>query len=172
MKKLFLILFALIIYLSSATLLAQEHGSNVQGETQVEQVQAEEGAAHQLPDPFMVLPFVVFLLMIATGPLFYAHFWEKHYPKISILMGLVTVVYYLLVLHDTHSLMHTLTEYLSFIALLGSLFVASGGILIKVDKKSTPMLNVMILLFGAVLANVFGTTGASMLLIRPFLKII
>lgn len=171
MKKLFLILFALIIYLSSATLLAQEHGSNVQGETQVEQVQAEEGAAHQLPDPFMVLPFVVFLLMIATGPLFYAHFWEKHYPKISILMGLVTVVYYLLVLHDTHSLMHTLTEYLSFIALLGSLFVASGGILIKVDKKSTPMLNVMILLFGAVLANVFGTTGASMLLIRPFLKI-
>ncbi|NOX17307.1 MAG: citrate transporter [Chlorobi bacterium] len=128
-------------------------------------------AAHELPDPFMVLPFVVLLLMIATGPLFYEHFWEKHYPKVSILLGLVTVVYYLAALHDTHSLLHTLAEYLSFIALLGSLFVASGGILIKVDKKSTPMLNVMILLFGAVLANIFGTTGASMLLIRPFLKI-
>ena len=132
--------------------------------------EAAEGG-RQLPAPFMVLPFVVLLLMIATGPLFYPHFWEKYYPIISVLIGLITVVYYLFALHDTHSLLHTLSEYLSFIALLGSLFVASGGILIKVDKKSTPMLNVAILLFGAVLANVFGTTGASMLLIRPFLKI-
>jgi Na+/H+ antiporter NhaD/arsenite permease-like protein len=60
---------------------------------------------------------------------------------------------------------------LSFIALLASLFVASGGILIKVDKKSTPMLNVIILFIGAVIANIIGTTGASMLLIRPFIKI-
>jgi Na+/H+ antiporter NhaD/arsenite permease-like protein len=67
--------------------------------------------------------------------------------------------------------MHTLAEYLSFIALLSSLFIASGGILIKIDKASTPMLNVGILLFGAVIANVIGTTGASMLLIRPFIKI-
>ncbi len=139
--------------------------------TVVQEAAESHEAGHNLPDPFMVLPFVVLLLMIATGPLFYAHFWEKNYPKISILIGLVTVVYYLVFLKDTHSLLHTLTEYLSFIALLGSLFVASGGILIKVDKKSTPMLNVAILLFGAVLANIFGTTGASMLLIRPFLKI-
>ncbi|MGB7843497.1 MAG: sodium:proton antiporter, partial [Salinimicrobium sp.] len=76
-----------------------------------------------------------------------------------------------LILHNTTSLMHTLAEYLSFIALLASLFVASGGILIKIDKKATPMLNAMILLFGAVIANVIGTTGASMLLIRPFMKI-
>ena len=77
----------------------------------------------------MVLPFVLLLLMIATGPLFYKHFWEKHYPKVSIVLGVVVVVYYLAVLRDHHSLMHTFAEYISFIALLSSLFVASGGIL-------------------------------------------
>ncbi len=124
-----------------------------------------------LPSVFMVIPFVVLLAMIATGPLFYHHFWEKYYPIIAILLGLITVFYYLLFLQDTHSLLHTSAEYLSFIALLSSLFVASGGILIRVDKKSTPWLNAGILIFGSVIANVIGTTGASMLLIRPFIKI-
>lgn len=132
---------------------------------------AASGTEHALPDAYMVIPFVVLLLMIATGPLFYHHFWEHHYPKVAIFLGLITTTYYLAVLGDVYSLVHTLAEYLAFIALLASLFVASGGILIKVDKKSTPMLNVLILLFGAVIANVIGTTGASMLLIRPFIKI-
>ncbi|MBU2493574.1 MAG: sodium:proton antiporter [Bacteroidetes bacterium] len=128
-------------------------------------------AEHSLPPVFMVIPFVTLLLLIAVMPLFAHHFWEKHYPKFSIALGTITVLYYLLVMNDTHSLLHTLAEYLSFIALLASLFVASGGILIKVDKKATPMLNVIFLLFGAVIANIIGTTGASMLLIRPFIKI-
>ena len=67
--------------------------------------------------------------MIATGPLFYHHFWEANYPKVAMALGAVTVIYYLAVLNDSHSLLHSLAEYLSFIALLGSLFVASGGIL-------------------------------------------
>lgn len=120
---------------------------------------------------YIVLPFVILLLMIATGPLFYHHFWERHYPKVAVVLGMITVLFYLIVLHDTESLVHTLAEYLSFIALLSSLFVASGGILIKVDRKATPALNVLILLFGSVISNVIGTTGASMLLIRPFIKI-
>ena len=124
-----------------------------------------------LPSVFMVIPFILLLGMIATGPLFYHHFWEKYYPLIAVLLGLITVLYYLFFLNDTHSLLHTAAEYLSFIALLASLFVASGGILIRVDKKSTPWLNAGILLFGAVIANIIGTTGASMLLIRPFIKI-
>src|SRR3990167_10845863 len=130
-----------------------------------------EAVQHTLPDPFIVLPFVILLLMIATGPVFYKHFWEHHYPKIAIILGLITVVYYLFVLGDSHSLLHTLTEYISFIALLSSLFVASGGILVKVDKKVTPVLNVGLLLFGALISNVIGTTGASMLLIRPYIKV-
>jgi Na+/H+ antiporter NhaD/arsenite permease-like protein len=128
-------------------------------------------AEHVLPDLFMVIPFVVLLLMIATGPIFYPHLWEHHYPKIAVALGTITVLYYLIFLNDYYSLLHSLTEYLSFIALLGSLFVASGGILLRVDKKSTPFVNVLFLLFGAVIANVIGTTGASMLLIRPFIKI-
>lgn len=126
---------------------------------------------HKLPSPVMVLPFVVLLLMIATGPLFYKRFWEHNYPQIAMFLGLITVTYYLFVLHDSHSLLHTLAEYLSFIALLSSLFAASGGVLIKVDKKATPLLNIGFLLFGALISNVIGTTGASMLLIRPFIKI-
>ena len=122
------------------------------------------------PNILMILPFVILLLMIATGPLFYKHFWERHYPKVSILLGLVTIIYYVNVLKDFHSILHIFTEYVSFIALLSSLFVASGGILIKVDKKATPFANVLFLLLGAVIANVIGTTGASMLLIRPFIK--
>ncbi len=131
---------------------------------------ASEEVEHPLPNPIMVIPFVALLLMIATGPLFYKHFWEHNYPKIAIVLGLITSFYYLLVLRDYHSLLHTLAEYISFIALLSSLFVASGGILIKVDRKATPMLNVLFLLFGGVIANIIGTTGASMLLIRPFIK--
>lgn len=126
---------------------------------------------HHLPSPYSVLPFIVLLGMIATGPLFYRHYWEKNYPKVALTLGTITVVYYIIILNDIHSLQHTAAEYLSFIALLSSLFVASGGILIKVDRKSTPLLNVLILLFGAVIANIIGTTGASMLLIRPFIKL-
>ena len=122
------------------------------------------------PSIFMILPFLILLMLIATGPIFYKHFWERHYPKISILLGLITVVYYLYVLKDSYSILHIFTEYVSFIALLSSLFVASGGILIKVNKEATPFVNVLFLLFGAVIANVIGTTGASMLLIRPFIK--
>lgn len=125
---------------------------------------------HVLPNPLLVIPFVLLLMMIATGPLFYKHFWENHYPKISIFLGLVVVSYYIFILNNYQSLIHTLTEYISFIALLSSLFVASGGILIKVDKKSTPLVNVIFLLFGAVISNIIGTTGASMLLIRPFIR--
>ena len=132
---------------------------------------ATEHATHsQLPSPFMVIPFVVLLVAIATGPLFYKHFWEKNYPAIAIILGIITTIYYLIFLNDYHSILHSLTEYISFIALLSSLFVASGGIFIKVDKKATPFINVLFLLFGAVIANIIGTTGASMLLIRPFIK--
>ncbi|MDP3684633.1 MAG: sodium:proton antiporter, partial [Ignavibacteria bacterium] len=73
--------------------------------------------ASQLPNPIMVLPFLVLLLLIATGPIFYKHFWERNYHKISILLGLVTVSYYLGFLNDFKSVEHSVTEYISFIAL-------------------------------------------------------
>lgn len=171
-NKKFFHLIILTLVLTSFTCEINAVEKNISDTTAVVESSAlGHSEAHNLPDVFMVIPFIILLLMIATGPLFYHHFWEKYYPLISVILGLITILYYLIFLQDTHSLLHTAAEYLSFIALLSSLFVASGGILIKVDKKATPWLNAGILLFGSVIANIIGTTGASMLLIRPFIKI-
>lgn len=124
-----------------------------------------------MPHWASVLPFILLLLAIATGPVFFKHFWEKHYAKVSILLGLLVAAYYIFFLKDSQSVVHSIAEYISFIALLSSLFVATGGISIKVSKEGTPLFNTLFLLFGAVISNLIGTTGASMLLIRPFLKI-
>jgi len=169
--KTLIIFFILIIGLVASQESFAVGSNSVSDSTTAITTSEETHVAEHLPSAIMVLPFVILLAMIATGPLFYHHFWEKNYPIIAIILGLVTVFYYLFFLNDTHSLLHTAAEYLSFIALLSSLFVASGGILIRVDKKSTAWLNAGILLFGSVIANIIGTTGASMLLIRPFIKI-
>jgi len=131
---------------------------------------ASDDEHHGAPPTWTVIPFVLLLLMIATGPLFYEHFWHKNYPKIAIILAALVVVYYLFVLHNQHSPVHALFEYVQFISLLGALYVASGGIMINVERKVTPIANVSLLLIGAVLANLIGTTGASMLLIRPFIR--
>ncbi|MDN3687994.1 sodium:proton antiporter [Cyclobacterium jeungdonense] len=128
-------------------------------------------ASHGHAPGWLVIPFVTLLLMIATGPLFYEHFWHHNYPKIAVGLAAVVVFYYLFVLHNVHNPVHALAEYVQFIALLASLFIASGGILIDVDKKSTPLANVILLIVGALISNLIGTTGASMLLIRPFIRL-
>lgn len=118
----------------------------------------------------MLAPFAILLLCIALMPLFAAHFWEHHYPKIAVALGLVTAAYYAFVQRDWLPLQHAAHEYVSFMALVGSLFVISGGINIRVKGEATPLVNTLFLLIGAVLANFIGTTGASMLLIRPWIK--
>jgi Na+/H+ antiporter NhaD/arsenite permease-like protein len=120
---------------------------------------------------WLVIPFVMLLLMIATGPLFYEHFWHKNYPKIAVGLAILVVFYYLFILGNVHSPVHAMAEYIQFIALLASLYIASGGILIEIDKKATPLANVTLLLIGALISNLIGTTGASMLLIRPFIRL-
>lgn len=126
---------------------------------------------HVAAPVWLVIPFVLLLLMIATGPLFYEHFWHKNYPTIAILLAVMVVAFYVFILHNQHEPVHALAEYIQFIALLSSLYIASGGILIKVDKEATPYTNVLLLLIGAVIANLIGTTGASMLLIRPYIRL-
>jgi Na+/H+ antiporter NhaD/arsenite permease-like protein len=124
------------------------------------------------PQLWMALPFVVLLTLIALGPLFFERWWLKHYPKVCFGLGAITVAYYLFALPApaTHKVVHTGVEYISFITLIGSLFVVSGGIHINVKGEATPLANVTFLLIGAIIANVLGTTGASMLLIRPWLR--
>ena len=108
---------------------------------------------------------------MALCPVFAPKWWEKHYPKLALGLGAVTAGIYLFILRDTASLGHTAHEYFSFVALVGSLFVVSGGIHIGVRGESTPLKNVAFLFLGALLANVLGTTGAAMLLIRPWLRL-
>ena len=135
------------------------------------EISEEDHSEHHLPPVWTVIPFILLLLMIATGPLFYEHFWHHNYPKIAVALAVAVVLYYLFVLQNTHSPVHATFEYVQFISLLTGLFIASGGIMIKVDKKGTPGVNSAILLIGAVIANIIGTTGASMLLIRPFIRV-
>ena len=131
----------------------------------------DDGHDSHAPPGWTVIPFITLLLMIATGPLFYEHFWHKNYPKVAMGFAALVVLYYLFVLGNTHSPVHALAEYVQFISLLAALYIASGGIMIDIDKKATPIANVMLLLLGAVVANLIGTTGASMLLIRPFMRL-
>ena len=118
-----------------------------------------------------VIPFVLLLLMIATGPLFYEHFWHKNYPLVAVILAVLVVAYYLFSLSNVHAPVHALAEYVQFISLLAALYIASGGIMINIDKQATPLANVGLLLVGAFIANLIGTTGASMLLIRPYIRL-
>ncbi len=132
---------------------------------------AQEVSAHAEVTPWMILPFVLLLLSIAVLPFVNRHWWERNYPFVAIGFGLVTIVYYLVVLNDPGRMLHTAHEYLSFIILIGSLFVVAGGILIRIRGKATPLANIFLLSVGAVISNIVGTTGASMILIRPYLRV-
>jgi len=119
---------------------------------------------------FSVVPFVLLLLSIAIAPFIPCLKWEKNYSKISLIFSSAIVLYYLTAGKNT-VIFKTLEEYIMFISLIVSLFVISGGILIESNGSATPFGNTMILAAGALIANLVGTTGASMLLIRPFIKI-
>lgn len=127
---------------------------------------------------YMVAPFVLLLLAISLIPLINRHWWEKRYPWVSLVLGCITVGYYILGLGYENwetfqhgRVWHTAVEYFSFICLIGSLFVVSSGVLIKIKSEGSPSANVVILFVGSLIANVIGTTGASILLIRPFIRI-
>jgi Na+/H+ antiporter NhaD/arsenite permease-like protein len=131
------------------------------------------GAVADIP-LWLLLPFGVLLLLIATMPLTpprVKHLWDHYYPHIAVGLAAIVAAYYLWIVPEgTHTVLHTAHEYFSFIALIGSLFVIAGGIHIKVKGEATPWVNVVFLLVGAVAANLIGTTGASMVLIRPWIR--
>jgi Na+/H+ antiporter NhaD/arsenite permease-like protein len=120
-----------------------------------------------------ILPFAGILLSIALIPLFAPHFWGHHFKKISAFWALVFAVPFLFFFREVavHEIVHTIIiDYIPFILLLWALFTVSGGIYIKGTFKGSPAINTVILLTGTVLASIIGTTGASMLLIRPILR--
>jgi len=133
---------------------------------------------HELPGEAMslwwALPFAGLLLSIATGPLLFHHVWEHHYGKITAGWAALVVMPLAIVFgmpSATQAVLHTLlTEYMSFIILLFALYTISGGVLLAGNIHGTPLVNAGLLLAGALLASVIGTTGASMILIRPILR--
>jgi len=116
-------------------------------------------------------PFFILLASIAIVPLVNKSWWDKYYPFVSAGLGVSTVVYYLLFLRASDPVLDSGYEYVSFMALVGSLFVITGGIHIKLRGRSKPLTNVIFLAIGALIANLVGTTGASMIMIRPYLRV-
>ncbi len=120
------------------------------------------------------LPFALLLLAIAVLPLVVGRWWHTNANKAIVVATLaLPTAGYLLYLNDAGraALVHELGEYLSFMAILGSLYVIAGGIVLRGDLVGRPRTNLLFLATGAVLANFIGTTGASMILIRPVLRI-
>jgi Na+/H+ antiporter NhaD/arsenite permease-like protein len=120
------------------------------------------------------LPFAGILLSIAVMPLLLPAIWHHHYGKISVAWSLAFLVPFALFFGlgaATTGLLHALlAEYIPFIVLLVALYTVSGGIHIRGNLHGSPVVNVLILLVGALLASVMGTTGASMLMLRPLIR--
>ena len=117
-----------------------------------------------------ILPFILTLLSIAIIPLVFGNWWEKNSNKLILSMLMSLPVLVVLIPGGLHLLEESLIDYASFMVLLGALFIISGGIYIKGEFAGTPLVNTVFLAIGAILANLIGTTGASMLLIRPYLR--
>jgi Na+/H+ antiporter NhaD/arsenite permease-like protein len=124
-----------------------------------------------LPPKWTLIPFGVYLLVIAFAPLCFGRFWGRNRNKLALSGGLILpVVAYLLGSNGAPLLVASLKEYAAFLALLAALFVISGGIHLRGSLAGTPQVNTAFLGLGGILASMIGTTGASMLLIRPLLR--
>ena len=122
---------------------------------------------------WMAIPFALMLVIIAAAPLAFPHFWEKNKNKLIVVLALsIPTAIFLSIVGFGENLIHQmLFEYFPFITLLLALFVVTGGIQIKGNVVATTETNAIILTLGFILASFMGTTGASMLLIRPLLDI-
>jgi Na+/H+ antiporter NhaD/arsenite permease-like protein len=123
-----------------------------------------------MPDYLRVIPFFALLAAIAAGPLLARDWWNRNYPWVAFALALLTGFDEAIGHGRGDRLEHAAIEYANFILLIGALFVVSGGIVIRIPGRSTPLENVSTLAIGALLASAVGTTGASLLLIRPYLR--
>ena len=158
MKKAFGLCLLILFAVPSATLAASGEGGASLGES--------------LP-LWSVVPFVGILLSIALFELIAPEFWHHHYGKVSAAWSLLFAIPFLLAYGSTafHEILHIyLADYFPFILLLWGLFTVAGGIVVRGFLAGTPAVNTLMLLIGTVLASWMGTTGASMVLIRPLLR--
>ncbi|MFM1765417.1 MAG: hypothetical protein RIU71_1180 [Pseudomonadota bacterium] len=124
--------------------------------------------------PLWGIPFAGILLSIALMPLMVPQFWHHHFGKVTVAWSLAFLLpfaaLYGVGLAGANLVHALLAEYIPFIILITALFTVSGGIFIRGNLHGSPGLNTSILAIGAVLASFMGTTGASMLMIRPLIR--
>lgn len=139
---------------------------------------AEEAAHHgeelgTLLPLWSAIPFAGILLSIAIFPLIAPEFWHHHFPKISAFWAVIVAIPLLIAYKGmaVHEILHIyISDYIPFIILLWSLYTVAGGILLRGTLRGTPIINTLMLIFGTAIASWIGTTGAAMVLIRPFLR--
>jgi Na+/H+ antiporter NhaD/arsenite permease-like protein len=119
---------------------------------------------------YAVAPFAAMLLAIAVCPLWMPHWWESNRNKLVVACALGLPVVGVYARRHPHVLLETAEEYVSFMLLLTALYVIAGGIRLSGDLEATPLVNTTFLAIGSIIASFLGTTGASMLLIRPVLE--
>jgi len=121
------------------------------------------------PNGLIMLPFAILLLAIAVGPLIAQHHWHRYYHILCLVLAGLVCLYHLFVVQQANRVVHAGIDYVIFMIVVGSFFSVSGGIYVRAKSPSSPGRNTLFLFGGAVLANLIGTIGASMLLIRPWI---
>jgi Na+/H+ antiporter NhaD/arsenite permease-like protein len=156
--------------LPSTLKLVKESSEPIACPTKIEPPREEIGKKLPL---WATLPFVGILLSIAIFPLVAPHFWHHHYPKIAAFWALVFAFPFIYFFRNQaiHEILHIyFVDYIPFIIMLWALFTIAGGIVLKGSLTGTPLVNTILLSIGTLLASWVGTTGASMIMIRPVLR--
>jgi len=164
---------------NTATNISQQHGSSNNEDLHNTKTHEKTDAGHghenlgEILPLWSCIPFACMLLSIALFPLIAPNFWHHHFGKISAFWAASLGIPFLVAFKGTalYEILHIiLADYVPFIILLWALSTVSGGILLRGSLRGTPIVNTVILIIGAILASWMGTTGAAMLLIRPFLR--
>jgi Na+/H+ antiporter NhaD/arsenite permease-like protein len=117
-----------------------------------------------------VIPFLALLVAIAVLPMAAPRWWNNNANKIIVSVAASLPVLAVVLRCNPALLQHSLLDYFSFVTLMGALFVISSGIYIRGEFAGTPFENTLFLATGALLSNVIGSTGASILLVRPYMR--
>ena len=173
-------LLGLFIFSGLAMASSQENApTHATGETVAAHGTVDTGHGHghinlgEILPLWSCIPFACMLLSIALFPLASPNFWHHHFGKISAFWAASLGIPFLFAFKGValYEILHiVLADYVPFIILLWALYTVSGGILLRGSLRGTPIVNTVILIIGTVLASWMGTTGAAMLLIRPFLR--
>jgi Na+/H+ antiporter NhaD/arsenite permease-like protein len=120
--------------------------------------------------PLSMLPFAALLLCIAFLPFVLKHHWERHYHLVALFLAATTTAYYLFAIRQPRPILRECADYARFMAMIGSLFIVAGGIHLRIRGKATPFFNCAFLFLATITGNILGTTGASMLFIRAWIR--